>query len=141
MILAQAAAGLRSRFAPMPTNLHIIFCIAATVIFLLIFLRNKTVSSLIWAMICDATLILQFYDDSSTALAVGICEIFLFAILIFVSIGEKNRSKKSVDGSKQDPEPPEPDDRKDIENLIKAEQNKIPGKDSDIIDRAFEDDV
>lgn len=140
---------LQSRFTPMPTDLHIGFCVFATVVFLIIFLRRKTVSSIIWALICDATVILQFYNDKKTAAAVGICEIVLFAILIWVSLGERREQKRleaeeavaeeaSGDEAEQDSQD-EPDNLDDIAKLVRSERSKLADDDDDIIKNAFED--
>lgn len=143
MTLSAAAADLRSRFTPMPMNLHLGFCIFATAVFLIIYFRRKTASSLIWATICDATLILQFYNDSKTALAVGICEIVLFAILIWVSLGEykERKRKKSAKENGPGPEGEDRDDLSDIDKIVKSEmQNISDGGSEDVIRNAFEDD-
>ncbi len=133
MVLAAEAAQLRSRFAPMPPALHIIFCAVATVTFLAIYLRKKTLSSIIWLLICDATLILQLFGDSLTAAAVGICEIVLFIVLWKVSRDEKKSARAS--------ENPPDDGREDIAKLVKAERKKINADGSDdVISNAFEDD-
>ena len=136
---------LQSRFTPMPADLHIGFCIFATIVFLLIFLRRKTVSSLIWALICDATVILQFFSDPKTATAVGICEIALFAILIWICLGErkerKRREAEEAEAEASEKAEDEPDDLQDIEKLVKTEmQNLADGGQNDVIKNAFEED-
>ena len=151
MILA-AAAELRSRFTPMPVGLHLGFCAFATVIFLLVFIRKKSVSSLIWAMICDATVILELYHDPRTATAVGVAEIVMFAILIWLWFGERRDKKRKAaeaaaaekggdGGDGGEPEQPA-DDLNDIAKLVKNERSKIASDDrpNDIIGNAFEDD-
>ena len=143
MILAAQLAELRSRFTPVPKGLHLGFCAFATVIFLMIYLRRKSVSSLIWILICDSTAILQFYNDRRTALAVGICEVILFAILFWVWLGEYRERKKAEVSNKQaaaEEAPPESDELKDIEKLVKTERSKLADNSDDIIKNAFEDD-
>ena len=139
MIYAMQTAMLNSRFTPMPMKFQLPFCIVATLIFLIIFLKRKNISSIIWILICDATLILQFYNDRTTALAVGICEIFLFAVLFVLWIRGKIAAKNSPP---EDSSPdPENDDRADIEKLMKSEmQNIVPEKKEDVIGSAFDDD-
>lgn len=143
-----SAAQLSSRFTPMPTGLHLGFCVFATIIFLIIFLRRKTVSSLIWMLICDTTAILQFYYDPKTALAVGICELIMFVVLFFVSAREKKEQKKraaELESKKAleavEAEKADSDDLLDIEKLIKSERSKlVDDSTTDIIGNAFEDD-
>lgn len=140
MIFAAKAAALSSRFAPMPFGLHIGFCVVATAVFLISFALNRKVSSLIWALICDATAILQFYNDRATAIGVGICEIVLFIILFWMWLGER-KEQKNKPSDKSDENKPDGDDRDDIAKLVKTEMKNLAddGKD-DIISNAFEDD-
>ena len=146
MLISSAAAQLQSRFTPMPFGLHLGFCVFATIVFLLIFLRRKTVSSLVWLLICDATVILQFYHDKTTATAVGICEIFLFVVLFWTSTNErilaKRRKLKEAVTEEEDPddEDPLPEDRGDIEQLIRSESMNIADNSGGVIENAFEDD-
>lgn len=144
MFLPSQTEMLRSRFTPVPTGIHIGFCIFATVVFLLIYFRKKEVSSLIWALICDATLILQFYHDNLTALAVGICEIVLFAALIFVSLREWRARREAEKAKKLQENPsegpaPEADDLEDIDKLVRSEMQKLADDGNDVIKNAFED--
>ena len=145
MMILSAAAKLSSRFTPMPFPLHIGFCVFATVVFLVIFLRRKTVSSLVWLLICDATAILQFYPDKKTASAVGICEIFLFAVLFWTAANEKiERDRRLIKETMEEEEAPDddppPEDLKDIEMLIKSETTNIASGKDGVIENAFEDD-
>ena len=145
MPILSAAAQLQSRFTPMPFGLHIGFCIFATIVFLIIFLRRKTVSSLVWLLICDATVILQFYSDKTTATAVGICEIFLFVVLFWTSANEKilqkrRRLKETVTEEEDPDDEPLPEDRGDIEQLIRSETMNIADNSDGVIENAFEDD-
>lgn len=145
MMILPAAAKLSSRFTPMPFPLHIGFCVFATVIFLIIFLRRKTVSSLVWLLICDATAILQFYPDKKTATAVGICEIFLLMVLFWTTANEKIEQKRrmikeTMDEEEAPDDEPLPEDLKDIEMLIKSESANIATNKDGVIENAFEDD-
>ena len=79
MLLLFKAMELQNRFAPLPQKLHIAFCVFATVFFIFCYLRYRRLSDILWMLICDITLILQFYGDKYTALTVGVCEIILFA--------------------------------------------------------------
>lgn len=145
MMILPAATKLSSRFTPMPFPLHIGFCVFATVIFLIIFLRRKTVSSLVWLLICDATAILQFYPDKKTATAVGICEIFLLMVLFWTTANEKIEQKRrmikeTMDEEEAPDDEPLPEDLKDIEMLIKSESANIATNKDGVIENAFEDD-
>lgn len=152
-MIISAAAELSSRFAPIPKDLHLGFCVFATIVFMIIFWRNRTVSSIIWALICDSTAILQFYDDLNTAFAVGACEVVLFGILIWISRAERQTLEQEGAAEEaleiaaeveEDPEcggADEPDDLEDIAKLVRSERSKLAdaGDGDDIIKNAFED--
>ncbi len=138
-----AASVLRSRFAPMPAWLHIGFCVFAAVVFGAIFIRKKTLSSLIWLLICDTTVVLQFYNDKISATAVAICEIFLFLILFWALANERIKEKKRLLREEEEKKHPEaffPEDLNDIDKLIQSENQNIPDNSDDVIKNAFEDD-
>lgn len=137
------AAELSSPFAPIPIKMHIGFCIFATIVFLIIYFRKKTVSSLIWLLACDTTAILQFFNDKTTATAVGICEIVMLIIIIRFEISEylERRAAKKAELAAEAAESPEPDNREDIERLMKSEmQNIADSGENNVIKNAFEDD-
>lgn len=152
-MMISAAAELSSRFAPIPKELHLGFCVFATIVFLIIFMRRRTVSSIIWALICDTTAILQFYDDSNTAFAVGLCEVVLLGMLIWICRGElqtleqEDAAEEALEIAaevEKDPESDgddEPDDLEDIAKLVRSERSKLADADDDddIIKNAFED--
>lgn len=133
---------VRSRFTPLPLNMHLWFCVYATVVFMIIFYRRKSVSSLIWALICDATLILQFYNDKYTAAAVFVCEVVMFAILAVLWVRDKKAAKLKAaaeESSEQPDESEKEDNLEDIAKLVKTERDRLDNGGS-IIDNAFEDD-
>lgn len=139
MISAVSSPGLSGRFTPMPMGLHIGFCIFATVVFLTIYFRRRSFSALLWTLICDTTLILQFFSDKITALGVGICEAVLF-VMLFVTWLKEYRQKKAAEKKDADGGDEPKDDRSDIEKLVKTEMQNIPDNSDDIISNAFEDD-
>ncbi len=125
---------LQSRFAPLPMHLHIIFCVLATVLFIVIYLRNKKLSNIFWLLICDATLVLQWYGDKTTALGVGICEIVLFVLLVLELRKEKKADAEKTSEKNGDVV----DELKDIEKVVKNERKAIMNEEADFIDEAFE---
>lgn len=130
---------LQNRFSPLPMNLHVIFCLIATALFVLLYFRTKKMSNVFWALICDATIILQWYGDPVTATGVGVCEIVLFVLLIIELRKEKKAellaSKKAENGAEE-----AQDDLSDIEKVVKSERKAIINEEIDVIGEAFEDD-
>lgn len=134
MINSVNVPALQSRFAPLPMHLHIIFCVLATVLFIVIYLRNKKLSNIFWLLICDATLVLQWYGDKVTALGVGICEIVLFVLLVLELRKEKKADAEKTSEKNGDVV----DELKDIEKVVKSERKAIMNEEADFIDEAFE---
>lgn len=133
------SAALQSRFAPLPKNMHIIFCIIATVVFLLLYIKKRKIVDFLWLFVCDLPLILQFFGDSATAAVVGVCEIVLLvAIFIFYLQDRKATKKQSEDKDGEDDG--DIDDLKDVEQAVKAERSKLAGNDGDdnVITQAFD---
>lgn len=132
------ALALQSRFAPVPQTLHLIFCLAATLLFAVIYIRNKKLSNIYWLLICDTTLILQFYSDSITATVVAICEIILLGLVIYQSNKEAKADKAAEEATlKADSEA----DIKELDDLVKSERKAILGENKvDVIADAFDTD-
>lgn len=129
---------LQSRFAPVSMNLHLIFCAVATVLFVVLYIKNKKLSDIYWLLICDTTLILQFYSDSVTATFVGICEVLLLALVIYQSSKETKAAKAvKAEAENTDNEA----DMEDLADLVKSERKAILGGDKvDVIGNAFDTD-
>ena len=140
MLLLFKTMELQNRFAPLPQKLHIVFCVFATVFFIFCYLRYRRLSDILWMIICDITLILQFYGDKYTALTVGICEIILFA-LMFLDYRKKKSAEKAAESESkrnEDSNGGKPDDLSDIEKAVRAERSKVVKNDSDVISSAFD---
>ncbi|MCD7822927.1 MAG: hypothetical protein LUG86_02745 [Oscillospiraceae bacterium] len=134
-------AALQSRFAPLPKNMHIIFCIIATVVFLALYLRKRKIGDLLWLFVCDLPLILQFYGDSRTATVVGVCEVILLvAIFVFYLQDRKAAKNQASDDPESGGDSGNADDLKDIEQAVKVERSKLAGNDADdnVISQAFD---
>ncbi len=126
---------LQNRFAPLPRNLHIIFAVAATVLFLVLYLRNKKLSDLLWMLVLDTTVILQFFGDPITATAVGIVEVILIALLIWTTNKESKEEKARIAAEMA----AEADPMDELDELVKSERKAIIDDNKvDVIQDAFE---
>ena len=126
---------LQNRFAPLPRNLHIIFAVAATVLFLVLYLRNKKLSDLLWMLVLDTTVILQFFGDPITATAVGIVEVILIALLIWTTNKESKEEKARIAAEMA----AEADPMDELAELVKSERKAIIDDNKvDVIQDAFE---
>lgn len=134
-------AALQSRFAPLPKNMHIVFCIIATVVFVALYIRKRKMVDFLWLLVCDLPLILQFYGDSTTATVIGVCEVILLvAIFVFHLQDRKAARNQSEDDSQSDEGGGDVDDLKDVEQAVKVERSKLAGNDADdnVISQAFD---
>lgn len=140
MLLLFKTMELQNRFAPLPQKLHIAFCVFATVFFIFCYLRYRRLSNILWMIICDITLILQFYGDKYTALTVGICEIILFAIM-FLDYKKKKSAEKAAESATKnndDGSNVKPDELSDIQKAVRTERSKVVKDDNDVISSAFD---
>lgn len=140
MLLLFKAMELQNRFAPLPQKLHIAFCVFATVFFIFCYLRYRRLSDILWMLICDITLILQFYGDKYTALTVGVCEIILFAMM-FLDYKKKKSAAKTAESEAKQPNESDggkPDDLSDIQKAVRTERSKVVKDDNDVISSAFD---
>ncbi|MCC8131811.1 MAG: hypothetical protein LUC38_01810 [Oscillospiraceae bacterium] len=130
---------LQSRFAPLPRNMHIIFCVIATVVFLALYLKKRKINDLLWLFVCDLPVILQFYGDPTTATVVGVCEVILLVAIFVFYLQDRKKAKnqpKDEDGEGGG----DVDDLKDVEQAVKVERSKLAGNDADdnVISQAFD---
>ncbi|MCD8005720.1 MAG: transmembrane domain-containing protein [Oscillospiraceae bacterium] len=134
-------AELQSRFAPLPKNIHIFFCIIATIVFLALYIRKHRIVDFLWLFVCDLPLILQFYADSTTAAVIGVCEVILLvAIFVFWLQDRKAAKNQAQDDSESKDDSGDADDLKDVEQAVKVERSKLAGNEADdnVISQAFD---
>ncbi len=136
------AMDIQSRFAPLPKNLHIGFCIFATAFFILLYVKYRKINDLLWLVVCDLTVILQFFGDKYTAFAVGVCEVILLG-MIFVQHRSEQKAVKSQSSKDASGESPcnqnNVDDLKDVEKAVRIERSKVIRDNSqDVIGQAFD---
>ena len=138
-LLILRTAGIQSRFAPLPTWLHVVFCIVATVLFIALYIRHRRVNDILWLIVCDLTLLLQFFTDRYTAYAVGICEAILLVMIFLQHRSDKKESKSASKGGSKNGQ--SADDLSDVEKAVKTERKQIIKDNSgDIIGQAFDNE-
>lgn len=136
MLIFMNNLGIQSRFAPLPKKLHLIFCVLATILFIVLYIRHRRIKDLLWLIVCDTTAILQFFGDKYTAFAVGVCEVILLAMIFFEHMKEKRNQKSDENNSKKDAHTDELDD---IAKAVKSERSKLSSDTpDDVISSAFD---
>ncbi len=126
-----AAAVLQNRFAPLNLGLHIGFCVFGTLLFLVLYVRQKRLSDIYWMLILDSTLILQFFGDPITAIGVGLCEVLLIVLLVLETLKEKKAAKAAASDADTDMD--------ELDELVKSERKAIMDDNKvDVIGDAFD---
>lgn len=133
---------IQNRFAPMPRNLHIAFCVVATILFVILYLKYHKLKDVLWLAVCDLTIILQFYGDSTTAGVIGVFEVILL-VMIFIEYMKERKIQKAKLAAEKAEEAAEAeaqeDNLDDVAKAVKQERAKLAqDSDSDVIATAFD---
>ncbi len=83
---------LQSRFAPIPMGVHIAFCVLATILFAVLFIRQKKLSDFLWIIVCDLPIILQWYGNAVTAYFILACEIILLGLIFWEWLKDRKKN-------------------------------------------------
>ena len=112
---------LQSRFAPIPITIHIAFCIFATALFTILYIRHGKIADFLWLVVCDIPIILHWYGDAKTAYTVLGCEVILLALIFIEWLKERKAQKEAPKAEKTEVPTPEATEEK-AENVEKAEE-------------------
>ncbi len=133
-----AKDNMQNVYAPLPLTAHIIFCALATLLYAVLFNRRGKRHYLIVMIAIDMTIMTQFWTDSVVIMALGISEVILLALAIFLGYKENKEEKE------RDKERRELAEKKRLEREEKARSEKLFVKqeyiDQNFVDNAFEDD-
>ena len=92
-----SSRGLQNIHAPLPLPMHIVFCLLATLLYIVQFARKNYNYYLYLILAVDLTILTQFFEQDYVILVLGIAEIILL-VMAFVS------SRKIKKAQKQDEE-------------------------------------
>ncbi|WP_242836149.1 hypothetical protein [Ruminococcus albus] len=116
MSLTETTTTAQNVFTPFPFPMHLGFCIAATIVYGIYFVKQKTIQHFLLLLACDLTFITQINTSKPALTFLFIAEIVLLLGAAFFSI-KYSRAQKAAE----------------------KEKKKAPKQDSDTVDSAFED--
>lgn len=127
-ILTQQAGQLQNVYTPLPLTAHFVFCIIATIVYLVQFYRKGSYHYLLMMAAVDATIITQFRTTPAAIAGLAICEAVLLVCAAVLSFRYNKALKKLHE--KEDCE------AKKAEEIEKAQAEK----DKKLVDNAFDDE-
>ena len=107
---------LQNVYTPFPMGMHLIFCIAATIVYGLQFLNKKSLHYLLLLFACDATFVTQINTSKPVITGLFVAEVLLLAGAAVFSFKYSKKLKAA-----------------------EAEKKKAPKENGDTVDNAFED--
>lgn len=131
-ILAQEAEKLQNVYTPLPLGVHFVFCVIATLLYLVQFYRKGSYHYLLLMIAVDATIITQFWTSAAAIAALGLCEAALLVAAAVISF-RYSRALKKLNAEKLAAQEQEAEKAKSVQ---KAELEK----DSKLVDNAFDDE-
>lgn len=134
MTLLTNQNGLQNVYTPLPLEIHMVFCIFATIVLLIQFFRKRRICYLLVTLAIDATLITHFaIEKKGVILALEIIELALVAgCIIDIFIAYLKRREKMLAEKEQ---------KGLLESRQKEREKREIISDSDILDKAFDSDL
>lgn len=131
---ASSEQGLQNIYTPISMKVHFIFCLFATILYLIQFYRRGSWHYLLIMAAIDATFVTQTsIGNSSSSIAVlGLVELILLsaAAAVYLKFAKKQKAEMKAAEAAADKE----NERRQIAEKIQR------AKDKKLIDNAFEDD-
>lgn len=83
---------MQNVYVPLPFKAHLIFCIIATIVYALEIYRKKSPHYIFMMLAVDATLMMQFFNDSKAVVILAVIEgLLLGAAIVFAVLQSKKR--------------------------------------------------
>lgn len=115
---------LQNVHAPLPLKAHIIFCVIATVVYGLQFMRKKLNYYFYIILAVDLTILTQFYTQNYVIWALAVAEIIL---LVMAFVSQHNHKKKLKEEALKDKQKEiMQEGEKDGEAMRSAVENNTP---------------
>lgn len=118
-------------YTPFSLTTHLIFCIIATVLYIVQYRRKGSVHYLFLMFAIDATFITQFWTSVIARTLLAIAEIVLIGLTIFYHVKFYKQQKAEFEKKVAA--------RKEAEEKAKAAEEAAREADSEIVDNAFDD--
>ena len=108
-------SGLQNIYVPLPFAAHLLFCIFATAVYALETYRKKSVHYIFIAAGVDATLLMQFFPNSTMVIILAVMEVIFLGTAITLSVmrsrkekAEKKAQKEAGEGKNETQDPADP---------------------------------
>lgn len=92
-LVNNVAAGLQNVYTPIPTRVHFIFCLIATLLYLVQFYRRRSAYYLFIMAAIDITFITQYWTTRPVIIGLAIAEVVLIVLAVISSILYNKRIK------------------------------------------------
>ncbi len=130
-IFAEESGKLQNVYAPLPLGFHIVFCLIATALYLVLFMRRKSYNYLCLLAAVDLTIIPQFATQSAVIGTLFFVEIALLAAsCVFSYRASKARKLAAASKSSEPAEAPSDDTEEDTPEAAREEASKPSDEDS-----------
>lgn len=131
LLTSAASDQLQNVYTPLPLNVHFIFCLIATLLYLLQYYRKGAVHYLVLMAAVDATIVTQFWTTPAAIAVLAVAEVVLLAAYGVMSF-RYNKAQKLLNAEKTA--------QAEQEEKRAAEAEKTQQKkDADIVGNAFDD--
>lgn len=101
-LTAVTNTGTQNVHAPLPLKAHIIFCLIATVVYLIQFKRRGLNYYIYLTIAVDLTLATQFYTQDYVIMSLGVAEVILLAMAFVSQFKNKKKLKAEAEKKKQE---------------------------------------
>jgi len=95
---------MESTVFPLPFQSHLIFCVIATIFFVIQFIRMRRMYQLVFAVAVPATLLLYINESRTWFYGIGVFELVMLILAIVTVCIDHTRAKKNAPKGKTDEE-------------------------------------
>lgn len=99
-ILTKTNSTMQNIYTALPTGMHLGFCVIATLVYGLQFIRKKSLHYLLLLIACDLTFITQIYVSYTVLAVLAVLEIGLLGASAVISFLNSKKENEKEKGSK-----------------------------------------
>lgn len=125
------ANNLQNVYTPLSFNVHFIFCIIATILYLVQYYRKRSLYYLFIMAAIDLTFVTQYSTEKYVIITLFVTEIILLVLAFFFS-HRYNKKIKAENAASEAEKAKELSDKKEAEKAFSQQEKKI-------VDNAFDD--
>ncbi len=122
---------MQNVYTPLPFKMHFIFCIIATLIYLVQYCRKRSLYYIFIMFAIDLTFVTQYYTSKTAIITLFIAEVVLIVLAVIFSY-KYNKKIKAENAAENSEKEKESMQKKEAEKAFSENEKKI-------IDNAFND--